>query len=323
MKEPSALRIVSRKSPLAMRQAELVKSQLQARYPELNLTIIGVSTTGDNLVDIPLTKLGGKGLFTKELEVYLMNHEADLAVHSMKDVPVTLPEGLEIPVLLAREDPREAFLSNRYPSLDALPEGAVIGTSSLRRQLQIQRLRPDLGFLPLRGNVDTRIKKLDDNHYDAIILALAGLKRLGLEHRATALFDCETLLPAIGQGALGLECRVDDWRTKALLAPLNDEATAAAVLAERTMNALLGGSCESPIGGWASISAISPGSEFLNSNLTLIGRVFSLNTPLVLEANCSDRLQSASILGETVAKQLLLQGAKDIIEENLLKAKEA
>ncbi|MGD8407522.1 MAG: hydroxymethylbilane synthase, partial [Thiohalophilus sp.] len=248
------LRIATRKSQLALWQAEYVKNALEAIHADLKVELIKMTTQGDKILDTPLAKVGGKGLFVKELENGLLSGEADIAVHSMKDVPVSLPEGLHLPVICPREDPRDAFVSNNHQTLEDLPEGARLGTSSLRRQCQVAELRPDLQIIDLRGNVNTRLQKLDDDHYDAIILAAAGLKRLGFEERITQFLGPDISLPAIGQGAVGIECRVDDEWVNALIAPLNDKTTALRVRAERAMNLRLNGGCQVPIAGFAEIS---------------------------------------------------------------------
>lgn len=245
------LRIATRKSPLALWQAHYVSNMLQHHHPELKVELVTMTTQGDKILDTPLAKVGGKGLFVKELETGMLEGRADIAVHSMKDVPVEFPTGLHLAVICEREDPRDAFVSNTYSSLDDLPEGARLGTSSLRRQSQISALRPDLKISDLRGNVNTRLKKLDDGEYDAIILAAAGLKRLEFEDRITQFIATDVCLPAIGQGAVGIECRSDDARVHNLITPLNDNKTQIRVLAERAMNQRLQGGCQVPIAGYA------------------------------------------------------------------------
>jgi hydroxymethylbilane synthase len=245
----SPLRLGTRASKLALLQAELVRAALAARGVASEL--VPVKTTGDRITDRPLAEAGGKGLFTKELEEALLSGGIDLAVHSMKDVPVALPAGLQIVALLPREDPRDAFLSNIASRLIDLPRGARVGSSSVRRQAQIRRARPDVEVLPLRGNVDTRLEKLARGEFDAILLALAGLKRLGLERRATALFPLNDWLPALSQGAIGIEARRDDRTICDLVAPLNDQQTAITLACERAFQAVLDGSCSTAIGGIA------------------------------------------------------------------------
>ena len=245
------VRIATRKSPLALWQAEYVKSALESAHPGIEVEIIGMSTKGDKILDTPLAKVGGKGLFVKELEVALQEQRADIAVHSMKDVPMELPPGLSIEAICPREDFRDAFVSNQFASLSTLPQGAKVGTSSLRRQCQLRAMRPDLQILDLRGNVNSRLRKLDEGQYDGIILAAAGLKRLKFDERITDLIAPEVSLPAVGQGAVGIECRSDDERTIKLLAPLNDPDSHVQVSAERSMNFQLQGGCQVPIAGFA------------------------------------------------------------------------
>lgn len=245
------IRIATRQSPLAMWQAQYVQKQLEYFHPELKVELVPMVTRGDIILDTPLAKVGGKGLFVKELELALLEKRADIAVHSMKDVPVEFPDGLGLVTICERDDPRDAFVSVKYASLDDLPAGSIVGTSSLRRQCQIRQLRPDLVVRDLRGNVGTRLSKLDNGDYDAIILATAGLKRLGLEERIRMPLAPELLLPAVGQGAVGIECRLDDQQTRELLAPLNHARTETCVLAERAMNTRLEGGCQVPIGSYA------------------------------------------------------------------------
>ena len=241
------IRIATRKSPLALWQAEYIQQRLLELNPGLQVELVKMVTQGDKILDTPLAKVGGKGLFVKELEVGMLNGDADIAVHSMKDVPVEFPAGLHLAVICEREDPRDAFVSNRFTSIEDLPHGATVGTSSLRRQCQLRAWRPDLKISDLRGNVNTRLAKLDEGKYDAIILASAGLIRLGFSDRIRAFLDTDICLPAIGQGAVGVECRVDDERINALLEPLNHERTHTCVMAERAMNHRLEGGCQVPI----------------------------------------------------------------------------
>ena len=245
------IRIATRKSALALWQAEYVKSELENLHPGINVELVPMVSRGDKILDVPLAKVGGKGLFVKELEHALLENQADIAVHSMKDVPMEFPEGLGLSVICEREDPRDAFVSNKYPTLDDLPNGAIVGTSSLRRQTQLLSLRPDLEVTFLRGNVNTRLAKLDAGEYDAIILASAGLKRLEMADRITSYLAPEVMLPAGGQGAVGIECRIDDAETIALIKPLHHIPTAEQVLAERAVNARLEGGCQVPIGSFA------------------------------------------------------------------------
>ncbi len=298
------LRIATRKSPLAVWQAEHVAAALRAAHPGLQVELVGMTTKGDKILDTPLAKIGGKGLFVKELEQGMLDGRADIAVHSMKDVPVELPEGLHLPVIMEREDPRDAFVSNRWSSLEELPAGARVGTASLRRQCQLMELRPDLEYLPLRGNVNTRLKKLDAGEYDAIILAAAGLLRLGLAGRIRALLDPAQSLPAIGQGAIGIECRVDDERVNQLIAPLHHQPTALRVAAERAMNERLEGGCQVPIAGHAVLE---------DDELWLRGLVGSLDGRTILRAEIRGPARDATGLGVIVADRLLAEGADEIL----------
>ncbi len=245
----SSFTIVTRESRLAMWQAEHVKALLELRGHQI--TLLGMTTKGDQILDRSLSKVGGKGLFVKELEVALEEGQADLAVHSLKDVPMDLPQGFELACVMEREDPRDAWVSSRYASLDDLPQGAVVGTSSLRRLALLHHARPDLRIEPLRGNLDTRLRKLDEGLYDGIVLAAAGLKRLGLATRIRAVFEPETMLPSAGQGALGIEIRSDRRDVAAALAPLADQHTWLAVAAERAVSRAMGGSCSMPLAAFA------------------------------------------------------------------------
>jgi len=298
------LRIATRKSPLAMWQAEHVTAALVAAYPGLRVEIIGMTTKGDRILDAPLAKVGGKGLFVKELEQGMLAGEADLAVHSLKDVPVEFPEGLHLPVILEREDPRDAFVSNRFETLDQLPQGACVGTSSLRRQCQLAERRPDLRIEPLRGNVNTRLAKLDAGDYDAIILAAAGLIRLGFEARIRSFITAEESLPAIGQGAIGIECRAVDPRVHDLIAILHHEPTALRVRAERAMNARLHGGCQVPIAGYATLA---------DGQLHLRGLVGDPDGSRILRAEARGPQDDPEALGTAVADALLAQGAGEIL----------
>ncbi len=299
------LRIATRKSPLAMWQAEHVAAALKAVHPGLEVTLVGMTTRGDKILDAPLAKVGGKGLFVKELEQGMLEGRADIAVHSMKDVPVELPPGLHLPVVMEREDPRDAFVSNRYPDLESLPEGARVGTSSLRRQCQLRELRPDLRLEPLRGNVNTRLRKLDDGEYDAIVLAAAGLVRLGMGGRIRRLLEPEQSLPAIGQGAIGIECRVDDARVNALIAPLHHPPTATCVMAERAMNARLEGGCQVPIAGHALLDG---------DRLWLRGLVGSVDGTVIVRGEVRGDTTEAERLGVQLAERLLADGAGELLE---------
>lgn len=298
------LKIATRKSPLAMWQAEYIKARLEAVHPELTVELLPMVTKGDIILDTPLAKVGGKGLFVKELEVAMLDGRADIAVHSMKDVPVEFPEGLGLEVICEREDPRDAFVSNTYTKIEELPEGAVVGTCSLRRQCQLSEARPDLIIKDLRGNVNTRLRKLDEKEYDAIILAAAGLKRLEMDHRIASFIEPEQSLPAVGQGAVGIECRVDDARVKALLAPLNDALTSDRVMAERAMNLALEGGCQVPIGSYAVIEG---------DELWLRGLVGKPDGTQVIRADIKGQRNNARELGLQLADTLLSQGAKEIL----------
>jgi len=298
------IRIATRKSPLAMWQAEHVAAALRAAHPGLQVELLGMSTQGDKILDTPLARIGGKGLFVKELEQGMLEGRADIAVHSMKDVPVELPAGLHLPVIMEREDPRDAFVSNRYASLDELPEGARVGTSSLRRQCQLLELRPDLELLPLRGNVNTRLRKLDEGEYDAVILAAAGLVRLGFGDRIRAFIEPEQSLPAIGQGAIGIECRADDERVNELIAPLHHPPTATCVQAERAMNHRLEGGCQVPIAGHALLDG---------DRLWLRGLVGSLDGKVIIRGEVRGDTTEAETLGRSLAERLLTDGADEIL----------
>lgn len=299
------IRIATRKSPLAMWQAEFVKAELELAHPGLVVELLPMVTKGDIILDTPLAKVGGKGLFVKELEVAMLEGRADIAVHSMKDVPVEFPEGLGLVTICEREDPRDAFVSNHYDSIDDLPLGAIVGTSSLRRQCQLRSQRPDLIVNDLRGNVNTRLRKLDEGQYDAIILATAGLKRLKMNDRIRSKIAPEVSLPAVGQGAVGIECRLNDQRVRDLLAPLNHQPTATRVLCERAMNNRLQGGCQVPIGSY---------SELQGDNIWLRALVGEPDGSIIIRAEISGPIAAAEQLGETLADELLAKGAKDILD---------
>ncbi len=301
---PDILRIATRKSPLALWQAEHVADALRRAHPGLEVLLEGMTTKGDRILDAPLAKVGGKGLFVKELEQGMLEGRADIAVHSMKDVPVDFPDGLHLPVIMEREDPRDAFVSNHFESMQDLPEGTCVGTSSLRRECQIKEQRPDLVITPLRGNVNTRLSKLDAGEYDAIILAAAGLMRLGFDARIRARIEPAQSLPAIGQGAIGIECRVDDERVDALIAPLHHQDTAIRVRAERAMNHRLMGGCQVPIAGHATLEG---------GELFLRGLVGTPAGDRILRAQSRGTASEAQVLGTTVADDLLGQGAGEIL----------
>ncbi|MDH5544829.1 MAG: hydroxymethylbilane synthase [Gammaproteobacteria bacterium] len=300
------IRIATRKSPLALWQAEFVKARLEHFHPGVQVELVKMVTQGDKILDAPLAKVGGKGLFVKELEVGMLEGNADIAVHSMKDVPVEFPDGLHLATICEREDPRDAFVSNTFSSFDELPHGARVGTSSLRRQCQIMALRPDLEIVTLRGNVNTRLQKLDDGEYDAIILAAAGLKRLGFNDRIKECIDPLKSLPAIGQGAVGIECRSDDEYINTLLAPLNHEKTSIRVRAERAMNNRLEGGCQVPIGGYA---------ELDHGVIVLRGLVGRPDGSEIIRGDISGRPEDAEELGRVLADDLLSRGAKEILDE--------
>jgi len=303
---PDTLRIATRKSPLALWQANFVADRLRALHPGLHIELLQLTTQGDRILDAPLAKVGGKGLFVKELEQAMLEGRADIAVHSMKDVPMELPAGLALPVICEREDPRDAFVSNRYNTLTELPAGAIVGTSSLRRASQLRARRPDLVIRDCRGNVQTRLGKLDDGEYDAIILASAGLKRLGLATRIAAVLSTAESLPAVGQGAVGVECRQHDLITQKRIAPLNHEATSLRVRAERAMNLRLQGGCQVPIAGYA---------ELLGSELHLNALVAGLDGRTVLRAAQRGDARDPERLGVAVANNLLAQGADRILRD--------
>lgn len=300
------LRIATRRSPLAMWQAEHVQSRLLEMYPDLTVELVTFKTQGDILLDTPLSKIGGKGLFVKELEVAMLAGDADIAVHSMKDVPMEFPEGLELGIILERENPRDAFVSNNYKTLEELPQGAIVGTSSLRRQCQLQNLRPDLVIRSLRGNVQTRLGKLDAGEFDAIILASAGLLRLEMESRIAQYLEPEVSLPAGGQGAVGIELRSDDAETLALLKPLQHDVTAARVMAERAMNKRLQGGCQVPIACYAIEN---------EGELWLRGLVGSVDGQQMLTVEYRGPATEAEALGIRAAEDLISQGADKILAE--------
>ena len=302
------VRIATRKSPLALWQAEYVKAQLMGHNPSLQVELIAMSTKGDKLLDTPLAKVGGKGLFVKELEVAMLEGRADIAVHSMKDVPMEFPPGLELAVICEREDPLDAFVSNHYQNLAELPDGAVVGTSSLRRQCQVRAHFPKLQIKELRGNVNTRLGKLDAGEYDAIILASAGLIRLEMGHRITDKINSTLSLPAGGQGAVGIECRSDDLDIQALLAPLHHKDSASCVLAERAVNRHLQGGCQVPIACFAELDASG-------TSLALRGLVGSIDGTQILRADIQGHRDNAEPLGVQLAEQLLAAGAGEILAE--------
>ena len=300
------VRIATRQSPLALWQAEYVKARLLQLHPDIEVELIKMVTKGDKILDTPLAKVGGKGLFVKELETGMLSGEADIAVHSMKDVPVEFPDGLMLAVICEREDPRDAFVSNHIDSIEQLPQGAVVGTSSLRRQCQLREWRPDLQIVDLRGNVNTRLAKLDNGDYTAIILAAAGLIRLGFQERINHPIDTTLSLPAIGQGAVGIECRIDDERILSLIEPLNHSETSTCVKAERAMNHRLEGGCQVPIAGYALLD---------NWNLSMRGLVGRPDGKEVIRGEVQGHADQAEQLGIQLAEDLLSRGAKEILQE--------
>jgi len=298
--------IATRESPLALEQTESVKRLLQEQYPTLSVDFLGITTQADKQLDVVLTDIGGKGLFVKELEEALYDGRADIAVHSMKDVPMDLPQGLILPVIGEREDARDAFVSNKYASLMALPAGAVVGTSSLRRQTQLHAIRPDVEWRNLRGNINTRLRKLDDGEYDAIILAAAGLKRMGFADRIREVIPSWESLPSAGQGALGIECRASDSSVIELITPLNNEKTNLCVTAERAMCRRIGGGCKVPVAAYAQIN---------NGVLTLRGLVANKDGTRFLRAHRDGDPNDPESIGLDAAEDLLQQGAAEILKE--------
>jgi hydroxymethylbilane synthase len=300
------IRIATRKSPLALWQAEYVAGQLEQAVPGVKTELVKMTTRGDKVLDAPLAKVGGKGLFVKELEQGMLEGFADIAVHSMKDVPVEFPSGLHLAAILLRDDPRDAFVANHFLTLNDMPANARIGTSSLRRQCQIKEKYPNAEVLPLRGNVNTRLDKLDAGEYDAIILASAGLKRLGMADRIAQYLDTSISLPAIGQGAIGIECRVDDAEINAMLGKLHDWETGLCVSAERAMNACLNGGCQVPIAGFAQLQG---------NQIFMRGLVGNPDGSLLYRAERSGSLDQAESIGRMVAEDLLALGADKILQE--------
>jgi hydroxymethylbilane synthase len=298
------LRIGTRGSNLALVQSEWVKKEVQSRYPEARVELVKIKTKGDKIVDAPLSKVGGKGLFVKEIEEALLNKEVDLAVHSMKDVPAELQKGLKLSVYPKREDPRDALVSMHFSTVEDLPQGASVGTSSLRRSAQLLRMRPDLHIVPLRGNVDTRLRKLEKGELQAIVLATAGLNRLGLSERITALLSPEVFLPAIGQGVLGLELREDDQKTHDLISFLNDHETELAAKAERAFLKELEGGCQVPLAGYARVE---------KDRIVLEGMVAELDGSIILRQQLSGGKDKPEDLGVALARQLIAAGADRIL----------
>jgi len=302
---PQTIRIATRKSPLALWQAEEVARQLKQQHADIQIELVKMVSKGDKILDAPLAKVGGKGLFVKELEQAMLDGEADIAVHSMKDVPMSFPPGLYLPVIMQREDPTDAFVSNHYNSLEELPENARIGSSSLRRQLQIKEVMPAAEMLNLRGNVNSRLQKLDNGDYDAIILASAGLIRLQFESRIKTRIPPEQSLPSVGQGAVGIECRQGDSRIEALIAPLNHPDTHCRLTAERAMNQRLNGGCQVPIAGFALLEG---------NEIYLRGLVGQPDGSEVIRGEIRGPREQAAELGVKLAEQLLAEGAEDILK---------
>ncbi|MBP6058654.1 MAG: hydroxymethylbilane synthase [Nitrosomonas sp.] len=301
---PQKIIIASRESLLAMWQAKYIQRRLGELYPQTEISILGMTTRGDQILDQSLSKIGGKGLFIKELEQALEDGRADIAVHSMKDMPMNVPEGFKLAAITEREDPRDAFVSKHYASLTQLPQGSVVGTSSLRRESQLRAQFPHLQVQPLRGNVQTRLRKLDEGQYAAIILAAAGLKRLGLSDRITALLDPEQSLPAVGQGALGIECRADRTDLVKLLQPLHHQETAYCVEAERAMSRVLGGSCQVPLGAFA---------EIVHGTLQLRGFVAQPDGKRIVSDALTGEPETGMTMGQQLAQKLIKQGADEIL----------
>ena len=299
------LKIATRKSPLALWQAEHVKARLEAHHPSLNIELVKMTTQGDQILHSPLSKIGGKGLFIKELEQGMLAGEADIAVHSMKDVPYEIPPGFELGAILKRENPFDAFVSNHFDNINDLPQGATVGTCSMRRIVQLKAIRPDIEILDLRGNVNTRLKKLDDGEYDAIILACAGLIRLGFEDRIKQQIPEDQSLPAVGQGAVGIEIRENDTEILDLIAPLIDIETTYRVSAERAMNARLEGGCSSPVAGFSTID---------NDQITLTGLVGNVDSGVILKRQVFGNVAESEALGVELANELISLGARDILK---------
>ena len=300
------IRIGTRASLLAMAQSTNIKNLIEAQYPDVQVELVKIVTKGDKILDVPLAKVGGKGLFVKEIEDAMLQHEVDIAVHSMKDVPAELPEELHLGIITKREDPRDAFISNAYKTLADLPQGARVGTSSLRRKSQLGLMRSDLIISDLRGNLDTRLRKLDEKQYDAIILAAAGLNRLKMSARVASFFNPTDMLPAVGQGAVGIELRKADTELLASLAFLADETTAVAVRAERSFLHRLEGGCQVPIGAFA---------ELQGGRVTITGLVASVNGAKMIKRQMTGDAADAENLGTRLAEELLANGGGAILAE--------
>ena len=312
MKKKNRIYIGTRGSKLALWQAEWVKSEIQHMHPEIEIILMKIKTTGDMILDVPLAKIGGKGLFVKEIEEALLNNKVDIAVHSMKDVPTELPEGLHLAAICKRENPRDTLITKvqsskfRVQSFKDLPNGATVGTSSLRRLCQLRNIRPDLKILQLRGNLDTRIRKLDEGQFDAIIAAFAGVKRLGLAHRITEILEPEICLPATGQGAIGIECRINGKFINNILGALNHRETSISVRAERSFLRRLGGGCQVPIAAYARIE---------DGKVIMDGLVGSITGGRVIKGHAEGKLEDYERLGTDLAEDLLSKGAKEILAE--------
>tara|TARA_Y100000817_G_scaffold229527_1_gene182049 strand:- start:260 stop:1180 length:921 start_codon:yes stop_codon:yes gene_type:complete len=302
------IKIATRRSPLAIWQAEYVKKELIRNHSDIEIQIVRIQTEGDRFLDAPLFDIGGKGLFIKELEEALLSKNADIAVHSMKDVIVELPKGLEISVIMKREDSRDVLISNQYNSIAEIPDNSTVGTSSLRRQSQLKQVNSNILFEDLRGNVETRIGKLDDGKYDAIILAAAGIIRLGLAERITEFISFSHVLPAVGQGAIGIECRTNDETTQQLIAPLNDKYTSLCVLTERAFSRRLNGGCQLPIASHAVIE---------NNQIKVDGLVARLDGSKVIRLQKIGELEDADKIGSSLAEALLDNGADAILKDYL------
>ncbi len=300
------IRIGTRKSKLALWQTNFVAKKIKEFNPEIDVEIVKITTKGDKILDVPLAKVGGKGLFVKEIEDALINNEIDIAVHSLKDVPTVFPEGLGLGAITEREDPRDAFISVKYNSLNELPEGAVVGTSSLRRKVQLKRLRPDLKIKDLRGNVDTRIKKLENGEYDAILLAYAGVKRLGLQDKVRYIFLTDEFIPAVAQGFLGIEIRLNDSFTKNIIKPLNDIQSSIRARAERSFLKELEGGCQVPIGCY---------SEIKGEKLHIKGFLADLNGERFIKKEIEGDIKNPEMLGKKLALDILNSGGSEIIKE--------
>lgn len=302
------LKIATRQSPLALWQAEHVKQQLQSIHSGLNIELVGMTTAGDRFLEAPLIEAGGKGLFIKELEQAIQAGQADIAVHSMKDVTIDMPDGFVLPVIMKREAVQDVLISNNYQSIDDIPEGGIVGTSSLRRQSQLKAVRPDIIIRDLRGNVGTRLSKLDNDEYDAIILAAAGVKRLGMSDRISQLISEQIILPAIGQGAIGIECLDCAVEVLELISPLNDEETSVCVSAERAMSRTLYGGCQLPIAGQAKLN---------DRTITLSGLVARPDGSEIVKSSISGPQNEADKLGQALGELLLANGAEQILKELL------